>query len=541
VTTVPAIGYGYSPCAPCCNSTAKCGCPNGVSKCWSFTTTGNSEPAYNGTFCLVQSTTNPCVFTDGCTHHWTLTFNGGATTLASDNGAVYTLTETLNCTGLNSFGIAKSPAGGAWQQSLTINPANCNAYPCYPNCAPPPCASLCPNGISQCWLLTMSAAPLAAFNGTFCLVQQNGSTCFFSDQCSGLYSMSSSGGSMTVQTTDGTVKWTLSGNSPFQCNGSNTFYLSTAPSGTTWPPSVTVTPTTGATSPCFPNCPPQPTCSNCYNTGKTIATCWTFTVGGVGGAASGCFGFNTTYYLIQTGPCAFSNCTSSTNSVIPAVTMAARGDLWVLAIGDAIYTAPAAGFDCQACNTFSLKTVASSGSGLNSCTGWPPTLNVCPSSNCPTNQYCYCNCPDALPGQYEVSVSGITDGWCLTNKGLDCTWANGTFALPYGPVAPIRGNQVSNFINFYLTCTTDSSTLLTQRRWYVVFGSVVLSSTGGPPLGAGYLYYQYLETVAPYAASNPCGGEKTLTWFNGGAYCSLSPLELTCPGAPGTVTLTPIS
>ena len=44
-----------------------------------MTTTGNSIPAYNGTFCLVQSKTNPCVFTDGCTNHWTLTLNGGAT------------------------------------------------------------------------------------------------------------------------------------------------------------------------------------------------------------------------------------------------------------------------------------------------------------------------------------------------------------------------------------------------------------------------------------------------------------------------------
>ena len=279
---------------------------------------------------------------------------------------------------------------------------------------------------------------------------------------------------------------------------------------------------------------------NCNNTGKTIAPCWTFTVGGVGGGASGCSGFNTTYYLIQVGECAFSNCTGSTNSVVPAAKMDASGNLWFLTIGDATYTSQAATFNCQGCNTFNLIGVASGGSGIDSCTGWPTTLTVCPSSNCPAYQNCLCFCPDTLPGQYEVSVGGIQSGWCFTNKGIDCTWANGTFVLPYGPVAPTAGDQINNFINIYITCTTDPNTLLTTRQWYVVFGSTFSSTAGGPPLPGGYLYYLLDEIVPPYS-SNPCGGAKTLTIFDGGLYCSLNPLELSCPNAPNTVTLTPIS
>lgn len=220
--------------------------------------------------------------------------------------------------------------------------------------------------------------------------------------------------------------------------------------------------------------------------------------------------------------------------------MDASGNLWFLTIGDATYTSQAATFNCQGCNTFNLIGVASGGSGIDSCTGWPTTLTVCPSSNCPAYQNCLCFCPDTLPGQYEVSVGGIQSGWCFTNKGIDCTWANGTFVLPYGPVAPTAGDQINNFINIYITCTTDPNTLLTTRQWYVVFGSTFSSTAGGPPLPGGYLYYLLDEIVPPYS-SNPCGGAKTLTIFDGGLYCSLNPLELSCPNSPNTVTLTPIS
>ncbi len=364
--------------------------------------------------------------------------------------------------------------------------------------------------------------------------------------------MSISGGTVTVQTVDGTVKWSLSGNTTFQCNGSNTFYLTTSPSGTTWPPTVTITSTNCAASPCYPNCPPPPTCANCNNTGKTIAPCWTFTVGGVTGGASGCTGFNTTYYLSQIGSCSFSNCLGGGNSVIPSVTMVAQGNTWVLTIDNAVYTAPVAGFDCQSCNTFKLKGVTSFGaSGINSCTGWPATLNVCPSSNCPANQNCFCGCTDTLPDQYEVTVEGITQEWCFANKQLDCTWANGTFVLVYnGPLTqpgtwglvlppPTQGSNLTNYIQMSVTCTTDPNTLMLTRRWYLVFASV-FPSPGTGTSAAGYLYYQYLETVPPFAPSNPCGGEKTLSIFQGGLYCNLNPLELSCPGAPGSVTINPV-
>jgi hypothetical protein len=523
--------YWYSPCGCGCASCKSC--PNGVSQCWTFTTTGNSIPAYDGTFCLVQSKSNPCVFIDGCTNHWTLTLNGGATTLASDNGAVYTLTENLNCTGLNAFGLAKSPSGSTWQQSLTINPTNCNAYPCYPNCAPPPCSALCPNGISQCWLLTIGGAPLAVFNGTFCLGQQSGSTCFFADKCSGLYSMTISGGTVTVQTVDGTVKWSLSGNTTFQCNGSNTFYLTTSPSGTTWPATVTITSTNCATSPCYPNCPPLPTCQNCFNTGKTIAPCWTFTISGVTGGASGCAGFNTTFYLLQTGPCTFSSC---------AAQMVVGGTCQIT-IGNAIYTAPGLSFNCTGCNTFTLHSVNSGATGVSSCSGWPATINVCPSSNCPTSQSCFCGCSDSLPLEYEVSLSGISNSTCFTIGGVDCTWANGTFALVYngigtvpgewGFVAPsTKGSAIYNFIEMSITCSIDINTLLVTRVWYMVLGSQFLNA------GAGYLCYRYSETVDQ---NTPCGGAKTLGIYDCGLNCRINnQLVLICPGAPGSVTINPV-
>ena len=117
-----------------------------MAQCWTMTVNGNPAP-YNGTFCLVN--TGACVFQDKCTNLWTLKVAGGGTTLTSSNGAVYTLSENFNCNGLNSFALAKSPAGSTWQASLTISPTNCNAYPCYPNCTAPPCYALCPNGIAQ--------------------------------------------------------------------------------------------------------------------------------------------------------------------------------------------------------------------------------------------------------------------------------------------------------------------------------------------------------------------------------------------------------
>jgi hypothetical protein len=96
-----------------------------------MTVSGNPNP-YNGSFCLVN--TAACVFADKCTNLWTLKVAGGGTTLTSSNGAVYTLSETFNCNGLNSFALAMAPAGTVWQPSLTISPTNCNAYPCYPKC-----------------------------------------------------------------------------------------------------------------------------------------------------------------------------------------------------------------------------------------------------------------------------------------------------------------------------------------------------------------------------------------------------------------------
>ena len=276
---------------------------------------------YNGTFCLVN--TAQCVFQDKCTNLWTLKVAGGGTTLTSSNGAVYTLSENFNCNGLNSFALAKSPAGSTWQASLTISPTNCNAYPCYPNCTAPPCYALCPNGIAQCCLLERSAECRCSLRTEVSVSFCNRDRLAFSRiPCGSGYTLAITGGTVTLQW-GGSVTWSLSGNSTFQCNGSNTFVLTNSPTTGQYPQSVTITPT-NCQSPCSP-CPPPPTCVNCNNTGKTIAPCWTFTVGGVGGGASGCSGFNTTYYLIQVGECAFSNCTGSTNSVVPAAKMDASG------------------------------------------------------------------------------------------------------------------------------------------------------------------------------------------------------------------------
>ena len=238
MTTIQSIGYGYSPCAPCCQTGCPT-CPNGMAQCWTMTVNGNPAP-YNGTFCLVN--TGACVFQDKCTNLWTLKVAGGGTTLTSSNGAVYTLSENFNCNGLNSFALAKSPAGSTWQASLTISPTNCNAYPCYPNCTAPPCYALCPNGIAQCWLLTISGMPLLTQNGSFCLVLQPGPSCLFSDPCGSGYTLAITGGTVTLQW-GGSVTWSLSGNSTFQCNGSNTFVLTNSPTTGQYPQSVTITPT----------------------------------------------------------------------------------------------------------------------------------------------------------------------------------------------------------------------------------------------------------------------------------------------------------
>jgi hypothetical protein len=294
--------YQYTPCLPCCNQCNSC--PNGVSQCWSLTTTGNSNGTYNGTFCLVQSKTNACVFTDGCTNHWTLTLNGGATTLATDNGTVYTLSESLNCNGLNSFVLATSAAGSTWQPSMTINPTNCGSYPCYPNCSQQgaPCTVPCPNGIAQCWTLTgvtgvANQSPVgtctncAAYNMlsgspfVWCLNKVSSTTeCAFVGTCGVCggtsaftltWNLSQSRWELRPDTPDALPLYVL-GQSSFDCNGSNSFTISGSQGANCagWPGVLTLSPVTCGTVQCL-NCNP---CASC-----PWPAAWTMSVSGFGG------------------------------------------------------------------------------------------------------------------------------------------------------------------------------------------------------------------------------------------------------------------
>jgi hypothetical protein len=511
--------YQYTPCLPCCNQCNSC--PNGVSQCWGFTTTGNSDANYNGTFCLVQSKTNACVFTDGCTNHWTLTLNGGATTLATDNGTVYILSESLNCTGLNSFALATSggPTGSTWQPSMTINPTNCANYPCAPNCTAPPCSGLCPNGIAQCWLINVSGATLTNYNGTFCLVQQPGPSCSFSDVCSNLYSMKITGATVVItasgDTPSGAAIWTWNG-ANFQCNGTNTFTLSSqANNQQQWPATVSITPTNCANQPCYPNCPPPPTCNHCSNAGQTIAKCWSVAVSGVTNQAGECIcnAYNTTFFLQSSvsAPCEFVSCDWG---AIPQVTLSAGNSLWTLSFGVATYTIPLAQFNCNAPNTLALSEIVE-----DECLTWPATLTIMPSNNCPV---CDCAC-SSPPASYTVTISGVTPA----PPASFCGDINGTYTMTSG-----AGNQIGGSCSWniaiqnpfagveFITVTLNISNGATGR-------AIGLYAVMGFPNTSQYDFIWGITDCSNGFATNPCAASYTLAFQGASAPCA----------APATVTV----
>lgn len=398
---------------------------------------------------------------------------------------------------------------------MTINPTNCANYPCAPNCTAPPCSQLCPNGIAPCWLVTVSGAPLAAYNGTFCLVQQAGPSCVFIDQCSNLYSLTISGGTATLTALPNEATWNAGGSVAgvqfgiFNCNGSNTFTLTSQSSGGNWPGTVTVVPTNCAAVPCFPHCPPPPPpCSGCLTPGHQIAQCWEFSMSGLGNTAGClCNDYNTTFYMKNTpgAPCDFVMCGSLPGGNTPemgiGITQFYGNNVWTLVTPTALYTCPLANFNCNGPNVFTQGIVLGTG-----CTNLPATITVSPSSGCPTN--CYC-CPNA-PSEVTVTISGIA------GPGV-CDCINGTYTLVGGPISGNTGQCGYGFPNgigvglcgggsagmslaFYIT----NSTAGRVATLYCVIGFVDTSEWG--------IVYQGPFDCSNGFSLNTCAGSYALSW-----------------------------
>jgi|SRR5580698_1198047 hypothetical protein len=393
MTAVQSSGYGYSLCAPCCQSGCK-SCPNGIAKCWSVDMTGNSLPFYNGTFCLTQSKANPCVFVDYCTNRYTLTVNGGATTLTSALGAVWTVSETFNCTATTPFGLSKGTNdGNTWQQSTTVVPTNCNVYPCYPNCEQGPlgCAGLCPNGFSQCWAFRVNGllangtctncAAYSWMSGSaafWCLqFDPQSKTCTFIPSGSSVCNVCGAGNNQAVwtltfnaaaqqwelmpDTGDGTF-YAIAANQ-FNCSGLNTFTFSPSlfpqPACNGWPASITLDPIPCGIAQCQ-SCNP---CNNCV-----YPSAWTTTLSGFDSTYSPPFP-NGTWTLKPggNGACQWgSKAASPDNIIVYTCFGCANGILTftVSVLGDglsaapyAIYAIPISQVGCMAPATLALTSI----------------------------------------------------------------------------------------------------------------------------------------------------------------------------------------
>jgi hypothetical protein len=151
-----AANYGYSSmvCGTSCpapgGGCSQCG-TTVLAQCWALTANGiilsGSTPTAgppNGSFCLQAA---GCKLIDlNNSNSWTVyigpnqydsqigsTYNGSVLTY---NGLVfYALpgsNPTFNCSGSNTFNLAKTVSGSGWPQSITVTPVPCTQSPCKP-------------------------------------------------------------------------------------------------------------------------------------------------------------------------------------------------------------------------------------------------------------------------------------------------------------------------------------------------------------------------------------------------------------------------
>ena len=503
VTTVPATGYGYSPCLPCCNQ--GCGCPGGFAQCWSLSGTGN-DPNHNGTFCLVQSKTNPCVFNDGCKLMWTMSLNGGSTTLSAiylgNTLAIYTLTENLNCKGLNSFALNKVISGGPWQGTITVSPADCTQYPCYPNCSPQRCPSApCCTGPGVCgYLIDLPPYPFGKIpnypdccnfpGGTFELLGSSavGANCQFEANwyacgplCEGAFTIKYATGATVGPWPNCVVQWepTLTFEQTEIIPQIFATYRLQPPtiSSLACDAPITLNKLPGSSADLPNTITLNPITTNCAACGGgAIADCWAVTVSGVTNQPDdcNCNAYNTATYLsnVDQPPFNFAGCNLGAAVVQPMLSAGATN--WTLTIGDATYTLPINSFNCNGSNVMNFA------GSLGECLTWPATVTIAPSNNCPT---CVCECANP-PASYTVTISGATGS---------CSCINGTYTMSLGPTVTGEACIWGITINPFSCAGFPSATVLT-------LGFTIVNSSSG----------RYVQLVA--TLSHPSGGLNDAVW-----------------------------